>query len=436
MESYNIISFAGIFVLVGFALLLSPNKRNINWRVVLWGIGLQMLVAFFIFVVPVGSRIFLFINDLVIKVLQSAQEGNRFVFGRLALPPGVTGENGETSLGAILAFQGLASAIFFAALMSLLYFFRIMPLLIRGFAAVFTRLMRISGAESLCVSSNIFVGVEAGLTVKPHLDRMTRSELHTILTGSMATIASTVLALYVSFLSDIFPNIAGHLVSASILSAPAALVMSKLLLPETETPDTLGVNIKPEYEREGNAIEAVIKGANSGVKLAVGITALLLAFLGIVALLDLLMGSIGSTANQFFHFNIDWSLKGLMGYLFYPFTLVIGIPPGDALAVSRIIGERLVVTEVTAYKDLAVLLTNDGLRHGRSIIITTYALCGFAHIASMGIFIGGLSALAPKRTRDLSILGPRALLAATLACLLTAAVAGAFYNQSSILLGQ
>ncbi len=435
MEMYNLVSLAGLFLLVGFAVLCSPDKKRINWRAVFWGTALQLAVAFFIFVVPAGMAVFLFINRIVLRVLNSAQEGNRFVFGRLALPPGTVNADGETSIGAILAFQGLPSVVFFAALMGMLYHLKIMPLLIRGFAAVFTRLMRISGAESLAVSANIFVGVESALTVRPHLERMTRSELNTVLTGCMATIASSVLGLYVILLGKEFPNIAGHLISASILSAPAAIVMSKILLPETGKPETLGLHIAPEYERSSNMIEAIVQGAMAGVKLVAGICALLLAFLGIVALIDLMLGALGHPVNRLLHLEGTWSLKGILGILFYPFTLALGVPPADAAAISRLIGERAVVTEVAAYKDLAALMASNGIVHSRSVIICTYALCGFAHIASLAIFVGGISALVPGRTKDLSALGLRALFAATLACLMTAAVAGAFFTRGSILLG-
>ena len=436
METYNLVSFGGIFVLLGFAWLCSAQKQRMNWRVVLWGTGLQLLFAFFIFMVPAGTKAMLIINNGVIQVLDCAGAGTRFLFGRLALAPGTTGENGETSLGFFLAFQALPTVVFFAALMGVLYFLRIMPLLIRGFAYVFTRLMRISGAESLCVSSNIFVGIESALTIRPHLDKMTRSELNTILTAGMATIASSVMAFYVFILKNQFPTIAGHLVSASILSAPAALVMSKMLLPESGTPETLGIHIKPHYAKENNIFEAIIHGANDGVKLVVGISALLLAFLGLVALVDVIFGGIGNLVTPLLGVHAKWTLKGFLGLIFYPFTLIIGVPRSDAVEIARIIGERTIVTEVTAYQDLSLILSQGIIQNPRSVVISTYALCGFAHVASLAIFVGGISALAPKRTKDLSTLGPRALLAATLACLMTAAVAGTFFNERSILLGQ
>jgi CNT family concentrative nucleoside transporter len=373
---------------------------------------------------------------LVVKVLESATAGTNFIFGRLALPPGTVNQSGETSLGYFLAFQGLPTIIFFAALVGGLYYLRIMPLLIRGFAFVFSRLMRISGAESLSASSNIFVGIESALVVRPHLKDMTRSELTTILAAGMGTIASTVLALYVLYLQNLLPTIAGHLVSASFLSAPAAVVMSKLLVPETEIPKTLGISVKPHYQREDNIIMAVINGAHSGLRLLGGIVALLIAFLGIMALIDLVLGGVGGILNQWFGLSVEWSLASLLGYIFYPFALVLGIPPADAWEVARLLAQRPIRTELTAYQELAALLDAGKLIHPRSAIIASYALCGFAHIASLAIFVGGIGVLAPSRVKDLSRLGFRALVAATLACLMTGAVAGVFYSSGSILLGR
>lgn len=433
---HNLVSFAGIFLLMGIAWLLSTNRKVVNVRVVLWGTALQLLLALFIFVVPAGSRVFLAVNDAVVSVLDSAQAGTRFVFGRLALPPGARNEAGEESLGFILAFQALPTIVFFASLMGALYYLGVMPRLIRFFSRLFTRIMRISGAESLSVSSNIFVGVEANMTVLPHLARMTRSELCTILAAGMATTASNVLALYVFLLRNQFPAIAGHLVSASILSAIAAIVMSKIILPETETPETLGADVRPHYEKESTVFEAVIKGANEGVKMIVGIVALLLAFLGIVALADSILAAGGGAVNAWTGLRIDWSLSGLLGYVSYPFTVMIGVPLEDAAAVARLIGERAVLTEVKAYQDLATLLAAGAIKDPRSAVLAAYALCGFAHVASLAIFVGGTAALVPSRTKDLSAVGLRALLAATLACLMTAAVAGTFFSGGSVLFGR
>ena len=436
MTAYNFVSFFGIFIIAGFAWLLSANRKVVNWRVVGWGIGLQFLFAFFVFVVPAGTKFFLVVNRVVVTLLGSASAGTRFVFGRLALPPGTTNEAGETSLGSMLAFQGLSTIIFFAALIGALYYLGIMPFFVRLFARVFTRLMRVSGAESLCVSSEIFVGVESSLIVRPHLATMTRSELTTILTAGMSTIASTVLAVYVFLLQNEIPAIAGHLVSASLLAAPATLVISKLLMPETEKPETLGLDIKPHYEKEENLILAIIGGAKNGLQLLGGIITLLLAFLGLLALLDLILGWGGGYLNSWFGWHIEWSFRTFLGYLFYPFTLVLGVPPADALSIAKVIGERTVATEVASFQHLSGLLAQGALQSPRSALIGSYAICGFAHVASLAIFIGGVGALAPSRYRDLSRLGFRALLAATLVGLMTAAVAGTFFTGSSILLGR
>ncbi len=433
---YNLVSFAGIFILMAFAWMLSEERRVVNWRVVIWGLTLQMIFALFIFIVPAGAKLFMFINDALVKVIDVAGAGTKFLFGRLALPPGATNEFGEESLGFIFAVQVLPQIIFFASLMAVLYYVGVMSWLVRIFARIFSKLMKVSGAESLCASSNIFVGIESATTIRPYLERMTKSELCTILTAGMATIASTVLAIYILILQNQFPTIAGHLVSASFLSAPAAIIMSKLLMPETGQPETLGVDVKPYYQKESSMIEAIINGANAGLKLAVGVVALLIAFLGLVALADFISAGAGAKVNEMIGLDIDWSLKGLLGYVFYPFTIIIGVPPVDAFEISKVIGERAIVTETKSYLDLAVLMDGGVLKDPRSAFLATYALCGFAHIASLAIFVGGIAALVPSRTADLSAVGPRALLAATLACLMTAAVAGTFFKGGSILLGQ
>lgn len=435
MDIYNLVSFSGIFVLMAVAWLFSAERRRMNLRLIAWGVALQLAVAAFIFMAPAGAKAFLVANDVVVSVIDSAGAGARFVFGRLALGPGQTGDDGETSLGFILAFQGFPTIIFFSALIAILYHLRVMPLLIKAFARVFTRLMRISGAESLVAASNIFVGVESMLTVKPHLADMTRSETCTILTAGMATVSSNVLALYVFSLREQFPMIAGHLVSASLLSAPAALVMSKILLPESEQPRTLGVRVEPYYEKNSGLFEAIINGANAGVRMIVGITALLIAVLGLVALVDLLLGGLGAWINPVFGWQGQWSLRALFGYLFYPVTLILGVPVADIREISRIVGERLIVTKVAAYNDLAAAMKAGLVQHPRSAVIATYALCGFAHIASMAIFVGSLCALAPQQTRNIGPIAVRALIAATLACLMTACVAGTFFTEGSILLG-
>lgn len=432
MGLYNFISLLGIFFLIAFAYLFSTNRRQISWQVVIWGVGIQMLIALFLFIFPAGTKFFLFINDVVVEIMNSALAGAQFVFGRLAVPPGA---GGEPSLGFILAFQTFPTIIFFSSLMSVLYFYNIIPRIIKAFAHLFTKLMNVSGAEALCAASNIFVGVESTMTVRPFLKDMTRSELCAVLAAGMATVSSNVLAVYVFSLHDVFPKIAGHLVSASFMSAPAALVMAKVLLPEEGNPKTRGEHIIPQIEKEGSVFEAIIHGANAGVRLIIGIVALLIAVLGFVALGDQALMFLGNKINNFMHLNWDWSFKGILGVIFYPFTLIIGIPPSDAAVLAKIIGERAVVTEVTAYQHLANLISQGIITNPRSIVITTYALCGFAHIASLAIFIGGITAIVPAQAHALAQVGFRALVAATLACLLTAAVAGVFFVDNAVLFG-
>lgn len=436
MDYYNLISFLGLLVLLVFAWLLSNDRLVINRWLLGGGLGLQLLIGLFVFRVPFGTKVFLWVNDVVVRILDSAAAGAKFVFGPLALAPGQVDESGQDSLGFILAFQAFPTIIFFSALIAILYHLRLMPIMVRSFAYVFNRLLRTSGAESLAAASNIFVGVESTLTVKPYLERMTRSELCTVLTAGMATVASNVLALYVYTLQEQFPRIAGHLVSASLLSAPAALIFAKLLYPETDRPETLHQDVEPYYEKENSLFEAVINGANTGVRMIVGISALLIAVIGLVALVDLILGSTGQPINKFLNLTGTWSLRGICTYLFYPLVLMLGIPVTDALPAAQIIGERLVLTEVVAYQDLAQALAEGTFKEPRSAVIITYALCGFAHLASMAIFVGGACALAPKRQRDLAGVGWRALTAATLACLSTACIAGLFYSDSSILLGK
>lgn len=436
MDFSRILNFIGIPALMLIAWLLSTNKRIVNWRVILWGLVIELVFAIVVFVLPIGVQLFLVVNNVVNSVLDSATYGTQFVFGRLAVGPGSTTASGEASLGFILAFQGLAVIIFFAALVGVLYYTGIMSWIMKGFSYTFSKLMRISGAESLCASSSVFVGVEAGLIIKPYISQMTRSELNTILTAGMSTIASSMLAAYIMILKGTFPTIAGHLVSASIMNIPAAIIMSKLLCPETGEPVTIGKNIEITYKKESSLFEAIINNANSGVKLAVGIITLLLAVLGLMALVDKIFVFAGGQVNHLFALNIDWTLKGLLGYVFYPLTLLIGIPVNDAIPAAKLIGERLILTEVTAFQDLATLLHSTAPISPRSAVMVTYALTGFAHIASIAIYVGGYIALAPEKMKEMTSLGFRALLGATLACLLTACFAGLFFSSGSILLGQ
>jgi CNT family concentrative nucleoside transporter len=423
MGIYNLISFFGILFFIFFLFLFSRHKRRISIKVIIWGILLQVAFALFIFLVPVGIRFFMFLNDFTMVVIDSSFDGVKFLFGRLAITPGKEG-----SLGFILAFQALPSIIFFAALMEFLYYIGIMEKIIEIFARVFVKVMGISGAEALCASAQIFLGIESNLTVRPYLREMTKSELMVVLTTGMATIASSVLGLYVIILSDTFPSVAGHLISASILLAPAAILASKVLIPEIEKPLTLGKVVKVEYEKAGNAIEAIINGSMAGVKMVVAISALLIAFIGLISLVDTGLLYFGRFLSSIFHINVDITLHTLLTYLFYPFTLAMGVPYQDAPAIAKILGERIIETEVKSYQDLALLIKDGKIMYERSVVIATYALCGFAHIPSLAIFVGGTSSIVPERTKDISILGLWALFASNVACLITGAVAGIFYT--------
>ncbi len=420
---YNFVSMLGILIFIGFLFLFSKNKRQISLKVIIWGILLQIAFALFVFLIPVGTKFFLFLNDFTMKIIDSSFAGTQFVFGRLAITPGKEG-----SLGFILAFQALPSIIFFAALMEFLYYIGIMEKIIHIFARVFVKVMGISGAEALCASAQIFLGIESNLTVRPYLKAMTKSELMVVLTTGMATIASSVLGLYVIILSDTFPRVAGHLISASILLAPAAILASKVVIPETEKPLTLGKVVKVEYAKASNTIEAIINGSMTGVKMVVSIGALLIAFIGLISLVDTGLLYLGKLTGSILKANIDITLHTLLTYLFYPFTLAMGVPYEDAPAIAKIIGERIIETEVKSYQDLALLVKEGKIMYQRSIVIATYALCGFAHIPSLAIFVGGTSSLVPERTKDISILGLWALLASNVACFITGAVAGIFYS--------
>lgn len=429
MESYNLVSLLGIFLLLLIAWVTSKNRKTLNWNLIGFGVLFQMVLGAIIFNVPAGAKFFLWVNDLVLKVIDQSSKGVQFLFGDLAATPG----SGK-GVGFVLAIHSLPTIIFFSALVSLLYYFGILQKVIQFFSLIFTKLFKVSGAESLCAASNIFVGIESSFTIKPYLEKLTKSEIVTVLTAGMATVASSVLGLYVFTLKGEFPTIAGHLISASILSAPAALIMSKIVFPEDEAPETLGKRVTIEYKRESSFFEAIINGAQNGVKVVVSIAALIIAVVGLAHLGDFLLMQIGNLINAVFNTDITLSISGILGKLFYPLTLIIGIPVEDAGEISKIIGERILFTEVVSYQNLSGLLKAGTLKHGRSTVIATYALCGFAHFASLAIFSGGLSALVPSRKKDIAKVSFRALWAATLACLMTAAIAGTFYNAGSTIL--
>jgi CNT family concentrative nucleoside transporter len=421
---HNLISLGGFFVFAALAWLLSANRRRVNWKTIAWGMGLQLFLGLLIFRLPGAQRVFLLLNDAVVALLDASKSGSTFLLGPLALAPGEPG-----SVGFILLFQALPVAIFFSAFTSALYHLRILQAIVRFSAKIFHRTMNISGAESLCSASNIFVGVESALVIRPYLEQMTRSELLTVLGSGMATVASTTLGIYVAFLEKSFPQIAGHLLSASVISIPAVVVMTKLLVPETETPETLKA-IPPEDNsmRSRNLMSAIIAGAMDGVKLAAGISALLIAMLGLVSLIDRMLG----WPSRLLGLAEPVSLVKILSWIFYPLAALLGIAGADLAEASRLLGERVILTEVVSYQDLGEILASGQLTDPRTAVILSYALCGFAHVASVAIFVGGTAALVPSRRDDLASLGFRALLAATLATLMTGCVAGIFSSPQSV----
>jgi CNT family concentrative nucleoside transporter len=433
MSWLNLVSLAGCVVLAALAWLAGGCHRPVPWRTVL-GCGLLMfMLGIVVFWVPQARGLLVGLNSLVLGVLDAGNAGALFLFGPLALNPGQATDAGAPSIGFVFAAQALPLVVFFAALMAVLYHWRALQPVVRWLGRLFRRSLRLSGAEALAGASNIFFGLESATTIRPYLERMTRSELLTVLTCCMATVASTTLALYVRMLQDVFPQIAGHLISASLLSIPAAVLASKLVLPETDKPETLGT-VPPIHEsrRQGNTMAALTAGAWDGLKLAAGIATLLVAVLGVVALFDLVLVQASSPLGDQLGGPIN--LRRLLGWLFTPLAWLLGIEAADLVAAGRLLGGRLVLTEIPVYQELA-MLARSGEISSRSLLIVSYALCGFTHVASMGIFVGGITALAPSRRDDLAALGPRALLAATLATMMTGALAGLLYHGQPGLLG-
>lgn len=429
MSWLNLVSLAGCGALGLLAWLIGGCRRPVAWRTV-GGSGLLLFgLGVLIFWLPWTRRLLLVLNDLALAVISSANAGAVFLFGPLAKSPGESTAAGEASVGFILAAQVLPAVIFFASLMAALYHLRLLQPVVRLFGRLFHATLQLSGAEALAGGANIFLGVESSATVRPYLQGMTRSELLTVLSCGMSTVASTTLAIYVMFLKDAFPQIAGHLISASVLSIPAAAAISKLMLPETETPRTAGTFPPLAGDRvHGNTIAALAAGAMDGLKLAAGIATLLIAVLGVVALADLALVRLTMPFADALGGPLD--IGRLLGWLFTPLAALLGIESADLAQAGRLLGQRILLTEVFGYQQLGALAA-EGAVSPRTLLVLSYAMCGFAHLASMGIFVGGVAALAPERRNDIAALGPRALAAATLATLVTGALAGAFYYGQS-----
>jgi concentrative nucleoside transporter, CNT family len=441
----RLVSVIGIAVLLGFGFLLSVNRAMIPWRLVLWGLGLQFAFALLILKTPIGEAFFSWINGVIVALLGFTEEGARFLFGNLVvnnIPVG-TGEPGMApmepiagtvaSTGAFFAFNVLPTIVFFSSLMTMLYYFGVMQVVVRGFAWIMVRTMRTSGAETLSAAGNIFLGqTEAPLLIKPYIAKMTMSELMAVMTGGFATVAGGVMAAYVGLLIFYFPDIAGHLMAASVMSAPAALVFAKMIWPETEEPATRG-QLRVQVEKvDANVIDAAARGAGEGLHLAFNVGAMLLAFIALIALFNALIGWIGGVTQLTALFqNIGWlaagqalSLEALLGWILAPLAWVMGVPWSDAPAIGTLLGIKTVVNEFVGYLQLSALLAGDTELSPRSVVIATYALCGFANFSSIAIQIGGIGGIAPSRRSDLARIGLRAMIAGTLAAFMTATIAG------------
>ena len=397
--------FLGIVVLLGIAFLLSNNKKRINYRLVIWGIGIQWLFALLILKSPIGKPIFSYLDKAITKLISFADAGSDFLFKSFVPEVGF-------HVGLInFAFKALPTIIFFSGLMAVMYHFGIIQFIVKWIAKLMQKTMGTSGSETLSVSANIFVGqTEAPLMVKPFIKNMTKSELSAVMTGGFATAAGGVLALYVMWLKDI-PGIAGHLLAASVMSAPAALVISKIIYPETEKSDTMG-DLKVEIEKtDANSLDALGRGATEGLKLAANVAAMLVAFVSIVAMFNYIL-SFGGT-----------SLQEIMGLFFKPLAWTMGVPWHDAEIMGTLMGEKLALTELIAYGDLRNYVATNQISD-RTAIIASYALCGFANFGSIGIQIGGLSSIAPERRKDIASLAFKTMIGGALASWLTATIAG------------
>ena len=403
MDQYK--GILGILTLLAIAYAMSNNRNKISFRTIYWGLGLQFIFAVFILKTPLGKPIFSFLDKIITKLISFSDAGSDFLFKSYVADVGV-----HPSL-LNFAFRLLPTIIFFSSLMAVLYHFGIIQKIVKLIAKLMQKTMHTSGAETLSVSANIFVGqTEAPLMVRPFISQMTKSELMVVMVGGFATVAGGVLAIYVKWLSDI-PGIAGHLLAASVMSAPAALVISKIIYPEIENSNTSGdINIEIE-NTSSNAMEALGDGASDGLKLAANVGAMLVAFISIVALLNYIFGIVGT------------SIEEILSIIFKPLAWTMGVPWNEAGYVGTLMGEKIVFTELIAFDDLQSMISKNQLSE-RSAIIASYALCGFANFGSIGIQLGGIGGIAPQRKKELAKLITKAMIGGALASWLTASVAG------------
>ena len=401
----HLIGILGIVVLLAIAFALSNNRKQINMRIIGWGLGLQAIFAIFILKTPIGGPLFGFLDKTIRKLISFSDAGSDFLFKSFV--PDV----GYHVAMVNFAFRALPTIIFFSSLMAVLYHFGIIQMFVKWIAKAMQKTMGTSGSETLSVSANIFVGqTEAPLIVRPFIQQMTKSELMAVMTGGFATVAGGVLAIYVMWLTDI-PGIAGHLLAASVMSAPGALVVAKIIYPETESSETMG-DLKINIEQKStNAMEALGDGATSGLKLAANVAAMLVAFVSLVAMINYLLGFAGT------------SMESILGFIFKPLAWTMGVPWSEAGTLGTLMGKKIVFTELIAYGDLKELMSTGAITD-RTAIIASYALCGFANFGSIGIQLGGIGGMAPERKKDLAKLVTKAMVGGALASWLTATIAG------------
>lgn len=402
------IGILGVIVILGVAYLFSENKKKINWRLVATGLGLQIIFALIILKVPFGRKAFEAASGFITRILDFTAEGTTFLFGNLT---------DQATFGSIFALNVLPTIIFFSALMGILYYLGIMQAIVKFIAKGICKLLGTSGAETLSAVGNIFLGqTEAPLLVRPYISSMTKSEMTAIMVGGMATVAGGVMAGYVAMGIN-----AGHLLAASIMAAPAGLVLAKMLVPETEEPETKDItNIEVE-KTASNVVEAAANGASDGLMLALNVAAMLLAFVALIALFNYLIGLVGGLFG-FPELSLNW----ILGKLFSPLAFVMGVPTGDLSAAGSLLGQKVMINEFVAYSDLSALSAS-GVLQEKTILIMTYALCGFANISSVAIQIGGIGAMAPNKKGTIAKLGFKALLGGALATCLTATIAGILF---------
>ena len=421
----------GVVVLLALVTLLSANRKAINWRLVAGGIGLQFMLGLLILRVPFVRRLFEYASSFFVAILDFTGEGAEFLFGGLVADMG--------TFGFIFTFQVLPTIVFFSALTSLLYYLGILQRIVYGFAWVMSKAMALSGAESVAAAANVFVGqTEAPLVIKPYIPKMSRSEIMALMTGGMATIAGAVLVAYIGLLAGDDPALraqyATHLLVASIMNAPAALVIAKIIIPETESVERDILIAKEEIG--SNSLDALAGGTTQGLQLALNVGAMLLVFIAMVAMVNAMFGLVGSIQfGQFAGLNelmVQWtdgrfeglSMQSIMAFVFAPIAWVIGVSGQDILVFGSLLGEKMIINEFVAYNSLTAARDAELFVDPRSVMIATFALCGFANLSSIGIQIGGISVLAPAKRAMLCSLGVRAMIGGTVATLLTATLAG------------